>query len=86
MTEGIKKEPMQIGSIAKLELNPGDRVVVNIDVGNMPPNKVRDYVADVRAALKDFFPPDTKMLINAVGPNRKALDITVISGPFFGER
>jgi len=84
MIEGEVREPVTIGSIAKLEISPGDKIIANVEIGKMPPGRVRDYINEVKTSLKRFFPENTDLLVNAMRDGKPAVEITVIKGPYFG--
>jgi len=50
-------------TIEKVTAGPNDRFLVEIDVGRMPPNRAKDYLANVVEKFKGFFPKDTAMFI-----------------------
>ncbi|MCA1806949.1 MAG: hypothetical protein LC687_03715 [Actinobacteria bacterium] len=62
--------------VKRLRLEPGDRVVFTVDVGNMPSAKAQEKMEHLRQRLNDskFLPEDTKILVVD-----KRIDISVIS-------
>jgi len=86
MEAETQREPIEIGSVAKLDLCPGDRVVVNVEVSMMPPSKVRDHIDRLHDDLKRFFPKDVKVLVIPMRDGKPTAELTVIKGHFFGDK
>jgi hypothetical protein len=69
---------MDIEDIKKVNLNPGETLVVQIDTGQMPPQRTNKYLNQVADAWKELFPNNQVIVIN------KSTALTVIgneSGP-----
>ena len=62
--------------VKRLRLEPGDRVVFTVDVGNMPIAKAQEKIRDLRQQFENskFLPEDTKFIVVD-----KRIDISVIS-------
>ena len=48
-----------------VELEPGDVIVVKVDVGHMPTKVARDYMTDIKADLHGVFGTEQRILMMA---------------------
>lgn len=46
---------MNIADIKKVDLKPGDTLVVTVDCGNMPPSRRKQYLTDIANHWKSVF-------------------------------
>lgn len=58
----LKYEPV----FTKLEVKPGDILLVEVDVGNMPPQRAREHLTRVHDGLIKNF-PEFKFMIGSLG-------------------
>jgi hypothetical protein len=49
-------------NITKLDAQPGDTLLVEVDVGNLPPIRAKQYLDEVRGGLKKLLPSVTLIL------------------------
>lgn len=65
-------------NVSTLKLELGDRIIVEVEVGNLPSQKCQAYLEGIKEKLVDFFPIDTKVIYVPIRDGKSAMTITQI--------
>ena len=55
---------MKIKNIKKIQLEPSDVLIVNYDLGNLPPHRVKTLLEEVREKMTTLFPSNHVLVIS----------------------
>lgn len=50
---------VEIDSIRRMNINPGEKILIQVDVGNLPPTRAKQFMDDVRQYFENQFPQNT---------------------------
>jgi hypothetical protein len=53
----------EIQTIKKVTAGPNDRFIIEVEVGRMPPSRIKTYIADLMARMEGFFPKDSCIFV-----------------------
>lgn len=70
----------RVTKIEKIECNPDEVLVINVEIGHMPISRSKEYLDRVKAEIKGsgHFHPDTKMMFVAVKDGVPAVSFKVV--------
>ena len=69
----------EIQSIKKIEVGPNDRFILEIEVGQMPPQRVKAYLAQIMERITGYFPKDTCLFV-PMRNGKPGMRLSVITG------
>ena len=57
------EEIVEIESLRRVDLKPSEKLVIQVDVGNIPPSRAKQFMDDIRQHFSVLFPSNTIIVI-----------------------
>jgi hypothetical protein len=54
---------MEIADLKKIRLKKDDVLLIEVDIGGLPPHQAQIYMQQVKAGVKEVFGPDLKFMV-----------------------
>jgi len=70
-----------IEKIRKFDLVPGDVVILDVEVGKMPPQRVRQYLEQVRESMKEKWPENIPFMLNTMRDGVPSVLVSIVHAP-----
>lgn len=64
--------------VSVLRVRPEDRLIFSVEVGNMPPQKIHEFMSSQKNIIKSAFPEDVKVLIVPMKNGVPTVELTVL--------